>query len=150
MKKNFLFIGMVVLSLTMMFTSCSKEEIITDSSKPVGTFTVSKSGTFVAENGAPSKGKVELGADENQVNFLALGSDFTTQLATGTVSVYLSTSNTFTADPGNGNPDLKQVGAINANGQQYIKLATAVDSKFTHVILWCNSAGVQFGNAALN
>ncbi|MBK8389500.1 MAG: hypothetical protein IPL23_09615 [Saprospiraceae bacterium] len=80
---------------------------------------------------------------------MKLGSDFTTVLATGTVSVYLSTSATFKADPGKGNPDLKLIGIISKNGEQYFKMTTAPEAKFTHLILWCGSANVPFGYAML-
>ena len=80
----------------------------------------------------------------------AFGSNFTTNLATGTVVVYLSTSDTYTADPGSGNPDLLLTGYVSENGEHYFRLDPSADAKFTHVILYCASAGVQFGNAPLN
>lgn len=140
---------MMLFALTLAFTACKKDEVI-DPTVPNGEFTVSKSGTFVDQNGAGSAGKIELGTDEDGTQFAKMGSDFKTNLATGTVVVYLSTSATYTADPMNGNPALRLIGYINANGEQYIRLDPAAESKFTHVLLYCASAGVQFGNAALN
>ena len=73
-----------------------------------------------------------------------------TELGTGTATVYLSTSATYKADPGKGNPDLKLLGIVAKNGEQYFKLSAAPESKFTHVIIWCGSASIPFGNTPLN
>ena len=140
----------LLFAISMFATSCTKEEIVTvDSSLPSGAFTVSKTGNITAQSDTGSKGKVEVGKDASAVNFVKLGSDFTTVLATGTVSVYLSTSATFKADPGKGNPDLKLIGIISKNGEQYFKMSTVPEAKFTHLILWCGSANVPFGYAML-
>ena len=90
-----------------------------------------------------------LGTDETGTQFLKFGSDFTTTFATGTVTVYLSTSQVFVPDPGNGNPNLRLLGAVSAAGENFFKLSPAAASKFTHVILWCGSASVPFGYAPL-
>lgn len=138
--------------LFLAFTACNNDDDpeIIDSSVLTGQFTVANSGTFVAENGTPTAGTVEVGTDEDGETFLRFGSNFTTELGTGTVSIYLSTSQTFTPDPANGNPNLRVVGSVGNNGEQYIKLNSAVDSKFTHIILWCGTANIPFGYAALN
>ncbi len=131
--------------------SCTKTETVTvDTALPQGNFAKLKMGTLVAQNGTPTKGMVNTGKDDQGVYFVKFGSDFTTELGTGTVTVYLSTSATYKADPGKGNPDLKIVGLVNKNGEQYLKLTGAPDSKFTHIIIWCGSASVPFGNAPLN
>jgi hypothetical protein len=139
------------LALSLTTTSCSKdnETITIDLSIPNGNLNVDRSGSLIAENGTPTKGKIELGQDTDNTSFLRFASDFTTELATGTVSVYFSTSATFTADPANGNPDLRLVGAVSGNGEQFFKLNESIPAKFTHVILWCNTASIPFGNAEL-
>lgn len=138
------------LALTFFASSCSDDETITiDSSQPNGTLTVDRMGSFTAENGTPTMGTAELGQDKDNVNFLRFSNNFTTELGTGTVSVYFSTSSTFTADPGNGNPDLLLVGSVQSNGEQFFKLNQAIPNNFTHVILWCNTASIPFGNAQL-
>ena len=132
------------------FTACEKEvEVIVDPTLPKGTFTSAKSGTFVEQNATGSKGAAQLGKDADGTSFLKLGSDFSTSFATGTVTVYLSTSQTFTASPGTGNPDLRLIGPVNKAGEKYFRLDAAPDAKFTHVILWCASANVPFGYAKL-
>ena len=150
MKLKLLFFLLITLSSTVFFTACEKEvEVLVDSSQPQGAFTASKSGTIVEQNATGSKGAVQIGTDTKSVQFLNLGTVFVTNLATGTVSVYLSTSETFKADPAKGNPDLRLIGTIARNGEHYFKTDPTVQSKFTHLILWCGSANVPFGNAKL-
>ncbi|MCC6461203.1 MAG: DM13 domain-containing protein [Saprospiraceae bacterium] len=150
MKHNFLFSLFILAGSAAFFTACSKEtEVIVDSSQPQGTFSVAKSGTFVEQNATGSKGTTQLGTDGKGAQFLKFGSDFGTSFATGTVTVYLSTSMTFTPDPANGNPALRLVGPVNKAGENYFLLDPVADTKFTHVILWCASANVPFGYARL-
>jgi len=149
MTRGIISLATAFITLVLLSTGCSSETITIDSSLPNGTLSVARSGTFVAENGTPTAGAVELGTDEDGVDFLRFGGDFTTQLATGTVSVYFSTSEVFTADPANGNPDLILVGAVQGNGEQFFRLDEGVPGTFTHVILWCNTASIPFGNGEL-
>ena len=132
------------------FTSCDKTtEVIIDSSKPQGDFKASRTGTITAQNSTPSAGTVQIGKDEKGTEFVKLGADFITEFGTGTVSVYLSSSATFTASPGTGNPDLRLLGPALKKGETYYKMDPEVQSKFTHLILWCGTAGIPFGNAKL-
>ena len=148
MKNNFL--TLIVLALFSL-ASCSKTETVTvDTATPQGNFSKLKMGSLTAQNGTPTKGTVNTGSDEKGTYFVKFGSDFTTELGTGTVTVYLSTSATYKADPGKGNPDLKIVGLVSKNGEQFLKMSGAPDAKFTHVIIWCGSANVPFGNAPMN
>jgi hypothetical protein len=150
MKLKYLFFAVLSGMFVAASTSCSKEEIIeVDLSQPQGAFTSSKSGSIVGQSDTGSKGAVNLGKDSKNTSFLKFGSDFTTVLATGTVSVYLSTSQNYVADPGAGNPNLKLVGIVQKNGEQYFKMTSEPEAKFNHVILWCGSAGVPFGYAKL-
>ena len=107
-----------------------------------------RSGTFTAQNDTPTAGNAEVGLDEDDRTFLRLSDDFTTAVATGTVTVYLSTSEEFITDPGNGNPDLRLIGAVQENGEHFFEINGGIDSKFTHVILWCASANIPFGFAS--
>ena len=151
MKHFSLLSAMLFVSLfTVGILSCSKDtEVLVDTALPQGAFSATRSGNIIEQNATGSKGVVQIGKDSKGIDFLKFGSDFTTVLATGTVSVYMSTSSTFKADPGKGNPDIKLVGFVKSNGEMFIKLASSVESKFTHLILWCGSANVPFGNAEL-
>ncbi len=151
MKLSIFSLALMLFTFSLTTTSCEKDEetITIDSSTPNGTFTVERSGSLVAQNGTPTSGTVEYGQDEDGIYFIRLANNFTTELATGTVSAYLSTSDTFTADPMNGNPDLKLVGSTQKNGEQFFKLDGAASNSFTHLILWCNTAAIPFGNVLL-
>ncbi|MDZ4680155.1 MAG: hypothetical protein SH848_18305 [Saprospiraceae bacterium] len=137
---------------TLLFTACEKEteEILVDSNLPQGMLTISKSGSIIEQNATGSKGAVQLGTDTEGVQFVKFGTDFQTVLATGTVTVYLSTSKDYVADPANGNPNLRLIGIVQKNGEQYFKLDPNADARFTHLILWCGSATIPFGFASLN
>jgi hypothetical protein len=151
MKTSFLSMLMAFFISGLMM-SCEKDpvEVVVDSALPQGNFTKAKMGSLVAQSDTGTKGMVLFGSDSKGTQFISLGSDFSTVLATGTVTVYLSTSAVFKASPGTGNPDLRLIGQITKNGEQYFKLDPAKESKFTHLILWCGTAAVPFGNASLN
>ncbi|QSE98273.1 DM13 domain-containing protein [Fulvivirga lutea] len=146
-------LAVLFLTISVVFLSCSDDDgetVTIDSSQPTGNLSVQQSGSFVAEGGTNSSGTVDIGIDTQGTQFLRLGSNFETAVGTGTVAVYLSTSAVYTPDPMNGNPNLRLVGSVNENGQAFFKLDPVAEAKFTHVILWCTSVGVQFGNAELN
>ena len=151
MNVKLIIVAMSLLATSVLFTSCGKEEVevIVDSSQPMGDFTSLRMGSIVEQNGTGSKGVVSLGEDDQNITFVKFSTDFMTVLATGTVTVYLSTSNEFKADPANGNPNIKLIGTVLKNGEQYIKIDSTVDSKYTHLILWCGSANIPFGYAEL-
>ncbi|MEP7267794.1 MAG: hypothetical protein ABI844_09220 [Saprospiraceae bacterium] len=151
MKKLSYFLLLILTTLLIAASiSCTKTETVSvDSALPQGTFSTLKQGNIVEQNSTGSKGLVQIGQDSQNSYFVKFGSDFNTALATGTVTVYLSTSSMFKADPGKGNPDLKLIGIISKNGEMFMKLSGPVESKFTYLILWCGSANIPFGNAEL-
>jgi len=132
--------------------SCSEDNdpITIDSSKPTGALSVVRSGSFIDQNAAGSKGTAGLGTDTQGKEFLQFNQAFNTALATGTVTVFLSTSATFMADPAKGNPNLLPLGPVRMAGENFFAIpAGSSTAKYTHVILWCGSVGVPFGNALL-
>lgn len=140
----FAFLGLVACS-------DDKDPVIQDPTKPTGAFNVLRMGNFVDQNGAGSTGTASLGIDAQNQEFLEFGSSFNTALATGTVTVYLSTSATFMADPANGNPNLLALGVVRTAGTNYFPIPSGTSTaKYTHVLLWCGSVGIPFGNAPLN
>ncbi|WP_418263579.1 DM13 domain-containing protein [Flavobacterium faecale] len=144
-------LALVAISITTV--SCSKDtetvEVAVDTAIPVGVFNVSKTGTLTAQNGTPTKGKIEIGKDSQNTTFVHLGSDFTTEQGTGTATVYLSKTATFTASPGTGNPDLKLIGIITKNGEAYYKVDGTIPAGLDYVIIWCGTASIPFGNGLL-
>lgn len=145
---------MILFYLTFLgLVACTEdpEPVVIDPTKPQGNFNVLRMGNFTDQNGAGSTGSASLGTDEEGSEFLQFGNSFNTALATGTVTVFLSTSDTFMADPGNGNPDLLDLGVVRNAGTNYFLIPSGTSTdKFSHVILWCGSVGIPFGNAPLN
>ncbi|MBN7801862.1 DM13 domain-containing protein [Algoriphagus aestuariicola] len=147
MKKVLLF---YVAFLVLASCSDDADPVIIDPTKPNGAFSAQRTGTFVDQNGAGSTGMASLGVDTQGKEFLAFSSNFNTALATGTVTVFLSTSATFMADPANGNPNLLPLGPVRSAGENYFVIPNGSSTaKYTHVILWCGSVGIPFGNASL-
>ncbi len=142
----------MLLALPLLFGSCDDDEpetMIIDSSLPQGEFTAARTGNFVDENEAGSTGSAALGTDADGDQFVRFGEGFNTALGTGTVTVFLSTSATFMADPMNGNPNLLVLGPVKSSGVNFFKVPEGESTaKYTHVILWCGSAAIPFGNAS--
>lgn len=148
MKKAFILFYVAFLGLV----SCADDNdpITIDPTHPTGALNVARSGSFTDQNAAGSMGVAGLGTDTQGKEFLQFSSNFNTALATGTVTVYLSTSATFMADPGNGNPNLLVLGPVRMAGENFFAIPTgASTAKYTHVLLWCGSVGIPFGNARL-
>ena len=148
MKKALIFFYVAFLGLV----SCAddKDPVTIDPPRPTGSFSVDRSGGFVDQNSAGSMGTAALGTDSEGNEFLQFSTDFNTALATGTVTVYLSTSDTFMAAPGEGNPNLYIIGPVRMAGENFFAIPSGVNTtKYTHVLLWCGSVGIPFGNAAL-
>jgi len=148
MKKSLILLYVAFLGII----SCSddKDPVFVDSTKPTGTFEIKRSGTFIDENKAGSTGMASLGVDSQGKEFLKFDENFKTALATGTVTVYLSTSSKFMADPENGNPNLLAIGPVRMAGENYFSIPAGTSTaKYTHVLLWCGSAGIPFGHAEI-
>ncbi|MHA7128100.1 DM13 domain-containing protein [Algoriphagus namhaensis] len=148
MKKTIVLLYLLCLG----FASCSEDEdpVIIDPTRPTGELSIARSGSFVDQNNAGSTGMAALGTDTQGKEFLQFNSAFNTALATGTVTVFLSTSDTFMADPAAGNPNLLPLGPVRAAGENFFAIPQGQStSKYSHVILWCGSVGVPFGNARL-
>ena len=132
--------------LLLILLSCKKDTapvVIPDNSIAVsGSFTPVSSGTFTAQNGTPTAGKVYIGTDDKNA-LLKLGSDFITEFGSGAVTVFLSKSASY-ADA-----TVLQTSLVSKGGEQYFKLSALPSSDYTNVIVYCSAAKVQFGNATL-
>lgn len=149
--KNLLFIFLLLASVSFVTTSCDDDDetTVVDSTRPNGDFTVQRDGDFVAQNGTPTQGMAAIGTDSQGDQFVRFGSNFRTELATGTVTVYLSKSQSLQFDPAKGNPNVRAIGIVGQNGENFFKVNTPAGSDFTHVVLWCGSASIPFGYAPL-
>lgn len=151
MKKVLFIFYIAFLGLVSCSDDKDKDPVVIDSTRPTGALNILRSGSFTDQNGAGSRGMAGLGTDTQGKEFLRFDGAFNTALATGTVTVFLSTSMEFMADPANGNPNLLPLGPVRNAGENFFAIPTgASTAKYTHVILWCGSVGVPFGFAPLN
>jgi hypothetical protein len=97
----------ILTTLTIVSCSSDSESTTVDSALPVGAFYSYKTGN--CSNPQPKENWNW--CRQSKYN-LCTPCSLTTELGTGTTSVYLSTSNTFKASPGTGNPDLKLIGIV--------------------------------------
>ena len=145
MKKNFLFIALL---FAIGLSSCKENAVTptptpTTSDHPVGAFTAQRSGSLVAQSGTPTKGTVQLGVDTKGTTFLRLGSDFKSDYHTGTVTLYASKGSVHAPST------VQLISAVGKDGEQHFKMSAALSSDYTHLIVWCGSAKIPFGNAEL-
>jgi hypothetical protein len=141
--------------------SCSEEtEKLVPTDEPIGTLTTLATGTFT-KSAVETKGAITKVKDSEGTEWLEFGSDFVTEVATGTVAVYFVNENALVnfvdirnpAQPGN----VLSSGFIIKNGKQYLKVVKRPSgsnlpeaSSYTHVLLFCEAAEVVFGYAKLN
>ncbi|MFN0216480.1 MAG: hypothetical protein ACKVT2_19645 [Saprospiraceae bacterium] len=139
------------ICLLISFLSCQKEDSPPDSpgsntAKPMGVFSIARAGVFQKQNGYNAEGTAELGSDEANVQWLHLASDFNASLSTGAVTVYLSKNQNLTLGVAG---SFRRMDLVTMAGEHFYKIEPAVGDDFKFTILWCASAGVQFGNAEL-
>ena len=139
------------LLLLLAFAACKKDDTAVenppaDTSKPTGTFTAARSGIFQKQNGYNAEGTAQLGSDEASNQWLRLAPNFNASLSTGAVTLYLSKNQSLLL--GSAGTFLR-VDLVTTAGEHFYKIAPTVGSDFKFAILWCASAGVQFGNAEL-
>lgn len=132
------------------FSNCQKEDAETpdpaNPGQPTGIFSSARSGIFQEQNGYNAEGTAQLGSDETNVQWLRLAPDFNASLSTGAVTVYLSKNQNLSL----GTSDtFRRLDLVKTAGEHYYKLDPPVGNEFKFAILWCASAGVQFGNAEL-
>ncbi|EAZ80842.1 hypothetical protein [Algoriphagus machipongonensis] len=109
---------------------------------PVGTLAVIKEGMLMPQSGTNTKGMIEIVSDEEENYFLRLGNDFLSDFHTGTVTVYLSTSNQLNLSA---SESFQLVGVVNDAGEHFFNLSKLPESKFSDGIIWCGAAGIPFG-----
>ncbi len=141
--------------LILAFVSCQKEDEITnpgdvenpgDSMMPTGVFNAVRSGIFQAQNGYNAEGMAQLGNDDANIKWLRLAPDFNASLSTGAVTLYLSKNKNLSL---NSTGSFLRVELVTRPGEHFYKIDPPVGDDFKFAILWCASAGVQFGNAEL-
>ena len=141
----------IMFPFLLLFTlaACEKEENPATNPDPVspsGLFTASRSGVFQEQNGYNAAGTAQLGTDEAAVQWLRFAPDFNASLSTGAVTVYLSKNQNLAL---NSSGSFQRLELVTTAGEHFFKISPAAGDDFKFAILWCASAGVQFGNAEL-
>lgn len=136
------------------FMSCSdsdkKDKLpnMPDSSDMVtGQIQVLQAGPLSAQSSTNTRGMFQIVEDEDGKFFVRLTDDFTTKFSTGTVTVYLSTSESLDLDQSG---SFQLVSIVGQAGEHFFALPSVPDAKFTHGIIWCGAAAIPFGFAPLN
>ena len=117
-----------------------------DTSSVIGQVDILKSGTLSSQSSTNTKGMVAIVKDANGKYFVQLSDSFTTKFSTGTVTVYLATSQVLNLTTSS---SYQLVAVVGKPGEQYFSLPGLPDSKFTHAIIWCGAAAIPFGFAML-
>lgn len=145
--------SLILLVLVLAACSSSSDEmdpILPDPKtevKVTGNVMAIKTGTLSARSGTNTKGMIEIVSDDAGKYFLRLGKDFVSDFHTGTVTVYLSTTNQLKLSESG---SFQLVSVVNENGEHFFNLPNLPDSKFTHGIIWCGAAGIPFGVGSFN
>ena len=141
----------ILALLPIVFFSCGDNEgnptAPDDNGAVMGTIEVIKSGTLTAQSSTNTKGTVSVVKDKDGKFFVQLSDTFTTKFSTGTVTVYLATSQTLALS---NSGSFQLVSIVGKPGEQFFSLPGQPDSKFTHAIIWCGAAAIPFGFAPLN
>ncbi len=151
--KNLLKISLSFV-IVLILSSCDSGSMKdADKMKPVdevavsGPVTVLKTGTLNAQSSTNTKGMVQLVTNSEGKYFVRLTNDFTTKFSTGTVTVYLSTSDRLQLSTSG---SFQLVSIVGKAGEHFFPLTATPDAKFTHGIIWCGAAAIPFGFAPLN
>jgi hypothetical protein len=112
-----------------------------------GPITVLRTGSLTAQSSTSTKGMVQLVTDKDGKYYIRLTEDFTTKFTTGTVTVYLSTSDKLQLSVAD---SFQLVAIVGKAGEHFFPLSGTPNSKFTHGIIWCGAAAIPFGFAPLN
>ena len=118
-----------------------------DNTMVMGQVDVLRSGTLTAQSSTNTMGMVAIVKDKDGKHFVRLSENFTTKFSTGTVTVYLATSQTLNL---NSSGTFQLVSIVGKPGEQFFALPGLPDSKFTHAIIWCGAAAIPFGFAKLD
>lgn len=142
------------LLVVFLISSCDSSTMEdADKMKPVdkvevtGPISVIKTGTLTAQSSTNTLGMVQIVTNTEGKYFVRLTENFTTKFSTGTVTVYLSTSDRLQL---NSSGTFQLVSIVGKAGEHFFPLAAAPDAKFTHGIIWCGAAAIPFGFAPLN
>jgi hypothetical protein len=150
-KKILKIMNKIILMALVLFIniSCDKEDVQVDNGGSVETTEMTtklSSGTFNGENGYAVSGTAALTKSSVNKYFIEFADSFKSSFAAGSVALY--TSSTAKLDLGKSST-FSKFGVTNKNGKQTYELGADFNLNQKYVIVWCFSAGVQFGSAEL-
>jgi hypothetical protein len=148
--KNYLKLASLALAFSLLVSCASKDgklDAPDDNTMVMGQVDLLKSGTLTAQSSTNTVGTVSIVKDNTGKYFVRLSENFTTKFSTGTVTVYLATSQTLNL---NSPSTFQLVSIVGKPGEQFFALPGLPDSKFNHTIIWCGAAAIPFGFAPLN
>jgi hypothetical protein len=148
MKTSFNFLILFVALFVISCDNTNENPAAPDDNTAVAApIEVLKTGTLTAQSSTNTKGMVSLVKDKDGKHFIQLSDSFTTKFSTGTVTVYLATSQTLSLSTAG---SFQLVSIVGKPGEQFFNLPGLPDSKFTHAIIWCGAAAIPFGFSPLN
>ena len=140
----------LLAAFTLSIASCTGEDgspdAPDDNEMVMGQVDVIKSGNLTAQSSTNTQGNVAIVKDKDGKHFVRLSENFTTKFSTGTVTVYLATSQTLNLESSS---SFQLVSIVGKPGEQFFSLSGLPDAKFTHVIIWCGAAAIPFGFARM-
>lgn len=140
----------LLAAFTLSLVSCTDEDgspdAPDDNGMVMGQVDVLRSGNLTAQSSTNTQGNVAIVKDKDGKYFVRLSENFTTKFSTGTVTVYLATSQTLNLESSS---SFQLVSIVGKPGEQFFSLSGLPDAKFTHAIIWCGAAAIPFGFARL-
>lgn len=143
---------MFVLVMMIGVLSCKSDDPITmasNSTTPPPSRTILKTGVFTGQNGYATSGGVDVVRDSSGAEFVVTKSDFRVSGGAGTITAWLTDA----TGAGNLNSSSVklQVGTINSGfaGVYAFPVQGAMASSYSHIVMFCQSARINFGNAPL-
>ncbi len=149
-----------VAALAMGIAACGSdtEPANTNNSNNTATIpgTVLRSGSLTNVDGTPSAtGSISMRMDDAGKKYLYLSSDFVQEMGPGDTELRLAKAGTsiaeqMAADASNVSPAIGIIPNA-ATGEFLFEIPDSVDaSSFSHAIVWCPTAGVNFGAGSIS
>ncbi|SMB99454.1 hypothetical protein SAMN00120144_0202 [Hymenobacter roseosalivarius DSM 11622] len=108
-----------------------------------------RTGTMMPQGGVPSSGTLAIDRNAAGTEFVRFDANFRTDFHTGSLGVYLALSSASIRSQRTANPNnVLRVGTITREGAQTLAIPGSA-AGFTHVIIHCDPAQINFGAAQL-
>lgn len=125
---------------------CATAKINFGNSALSGQTTTLRTGSIMHQDGPATSGDVAIIKDAANSEFIQFKDNFSSDFASGTVTVYLAKNNAnINSQP---DSDKVKVGLVNRNGMQLLAVPGS-STGYTYVVLYCSTVQINFGAAAL-